>query len=113
MKFLLGGALVIVVLLAAVTPSAFAISDYQSGLRHGLADSKINPRVNCPGLTPCHWYILEPGKSFAFHTPEFNRGYVVGYCSISGPHTGFDAEQASWDCDKGPDSWNYEIKDDV
>jgi len=101
---------VIVVVLMIGAQSAYAISAYQSGFQHGVSDGKINPRVDCPGLEHCHWYILEPGKSFAFHTPDFNRGYVAGYCSISGPHTGFDAEQAFWDCDKGLDSWNYEIK---
>jgi len=51
-------------------------------------------------------------------------GYSIAYssdCSVSQyshrpwqrngvPHTGFEADEASWDCDKGPDSWNYEIK---
>jgi hypothetical protein len=83
---------------------AFAISAFESGFQHGVSDAKC---VHQPG---CEYYMTQPGKGFAFHTPEFNRAYVVGYCSISGLHTGFDAEQASFDCDKGSDSWNYEIK---
>ena len=54
----------------------------------------------------CHWYILGPGKGFAFHSWDFVRGYVTGFCKAS-PGTSSDADQASWDCDKGPDSASW------
>jgi hypothetical protein len=107
MKITLG---IVVVVLMIGAPSVYAETAYESGFKHGVSDARIKPSIHCPGLEHCHWYILEIGKSFAFHIPDFNRGYVAGYYSISGPHTGFEAEQASWDCDKGPDSWNYEIR---
>ena len=39
-------------------------------------------------------YILQPGKGFQFHTPEFDRGYVDGFCSIAGPNYSSDADEA-------------------
>jgi hypothetical protein len=36
-------------------------------------------------------------ESFAFHTPEFNKGYVDGFCSVD-PHGGSDAEVATFNC---------------
>src|SRR5712691_11100102 len=69
-----------------------ALSPYESGFKHGVSDGKDS----ClhPG---CHWYILLPGKGFQFHTPEFNRGYVDGFCSVD-PHGGSDADVATFDC---------------
>ncbi len=68
MKMLLN--VVAIVLLMIGVPSAFAETEnphshhpqaaYKSGYQHGLADLK----AGCPDR--CHWYILEPGDSFAF-----------------------------------------------
>ena len=62
---------------------------YQSGYKHGLADVK----TGCPDR--CHWYILEPGHSFAFHTKEFNDGYFAAMCKAG---ISSDADQATWSC---------------
>ena len=56
---------------------------YQAGYAHGVADAKA-------GTDRCHWYILEPGHGFGFHTQKFNQGYVAGITS--------DADEATWDC---------------
>ncbi|HEY7571410.1 MAG TPA: hypothetical protein VH796_08575 [Nitrososphaeraceae archaeon] len=82
--------------------SAFAISPYQSGFQHGVSDGK-DRYVHSDG---CHWYILKPGKGFAFHSWDFVRGYIAGFCRAS-PGTSSDADQASWICDKGPDSASW------
>lgn len=66
---------------------------YQDGYSHGLADGNDN----CQDKDGCHWYILEPGKGFGFHTREFNQGYIDGFCSLN-PNTGSDADEATWDC---------------
>ena len=78
---------------------AFAISPYQSGFQHGVSDGKDS----CLHPDGCDWYILKPGKGFAFHSWDFVTGYVTGFCKAS-PGTSSDADQASWDCDNGPDS---------
>jgi hypothetical protein len=86
----------IIVLLSA-TPGVFAISDYQSGFKHGVADGR---------QAGTDWYILEPGNGFAFHTWEFVKGYVTGFCSAS-HGTSSDADQATWDCAVGPSSASW------
>ena len=80
----------------------FALSAYQSGFNHGVIDGKDS----CSHPDGCHWYILEPGKGFAFHSWDFVRDYVTGFCKAT-PGTSSDADQASWDCDKGPDSASW------
>jgi hypothetical protein len=96
-------AVAVLVLLGAVMP-VLAKSDYQSGFEHGVSDGG----KRCGGGPgECHWYILQPGKGFQFHTWEFVKGYVNGFCSVPGnEHTGSDADEAAWDCDKGPESAN-------
>jgi len=74
--------------------SAFAISPYQSGFQHGVSDGKDS----CSHPDDA---VLEPGKGFAFHSWDFVRGYVTGFCTAS-PGTSSDADQASWDCDRSP-----------
>ncbi len=44
---------------------------YKSGYEHGVHDAHSDPS---------HWYILQPGQSFAFHTQEFNSGYIAPMC---------------------------------
>jgi hypothetical protein len=76
-----------------LTPSAFAISVYQSGFNHGVSDAK------CASVG-CREYIIQPGKGFGFHIRDFINGYVNGYCSIAMPPTskavdaGLDADEA-------------------
>ena len=45
----------------------------------------------------------ETGKGFAFHSQEFVKGYVDGFCSVS-PNTSSDSDKAMWDCARGPSS---------
>ncbi len=68
---------------------------YQSGYNHGVSDASSN--------NPRDWYILQPGKGFAFHTHDFIAGYVDGFCSVQ-PGMSSDADQALWDCSRGSDS---------
>jgi hypothetical protein len=103
-------ATVISILLLMGAPFAFAQSggllskhsqaDYQSGLKHGVIDGKDN----C--IDRCHWYVLELGHGFAPQSKEFSMGYVRGFCSVS-PKSSSDADQASWDCAKGPTSASW------
>ena len=90
------------VFLMETQQSVFAISSYESGFNHGVIDGKDS----CSHPDGCHWYILGPGKGFTFHSWDFVRGYVTGFCKAS-PGTSSDADQAGWDCDKGPDSASW------
>jgi hypothetical protein len=63
---------------------------YQSRYNHGVCDA-----------TATHMYILQPGKGFQFHSHEFINGYVDGFCSIAGSGASSDADEATFDCDRG------------
>ena len=91
----------IVMSLMIGAPSVYALSDYDSGYKHGLTDGKDD----C--TDSCHWYILQQGKGFAFHSKEFNRGYVAGWCSVNPIMSGSDADEASFNCREGPDSASW------
>lgn len=78
---------------AMATSSSSASSAYESGFSHGVHDGKDS----CTHPDGCHWYILQPGKGFAFHSKEFNRGYVDGFCSVA-PGRGSDADEATFSC---------------
>jgi hypothetical protein len=82
----------LLVLLFTTATLALAASPYQSGFKHGVSDGKIANQGSSD------WYILQPGKSFAFHTQEFNNGYIAGFCSVVPPGTGSDADQADFEC---------------
>lgn len=58
--------------------------------RAGVSDANHN------GAGPL--YIGQPGKGLAFHTPGFNKGYVDGFCSVSGNGTESDADQGTFTC---------------
>jgi|SRR6476619_3781306 hypothetical protein len=107
MKALISVVVVMVLIIGA--KSEFATGQFQLGFEFGVSDGRgsCNAPSNVCGEGE---YISHWGNSFAFHTPEFNRGYVAGWCSVNPPHTGSSLDEALWDCDKGPDSWNYEIK---
>jgi hypothetical protein len=91
------GAVVVLVLMIGA-PAVFAETPFQSGFEHGVSDAK----ASCTDR--CHWYILEPGKGFQFHTWEFAHGYVAGFCSIAGSQMSSDDDAAGWDCARGPES---------
>jgi hypothetical protein len=75
-------------------PAAYALTPNQSGYNHGVVDRKLAQK----GLGGTDWYITQTGKGFAFHTKEFNRGYVDGFCSITGSGAGSDANEATFQC---------------
>ncbi len=101
MKIIIAAATIIALLMGA--PAVYASTDlphakdpqaaYQAGYSHGIADGKDS----CRHKDGCHWYILEPGKGFGFHTKEFNQGYIDGFCHVS-PNSGSDADEATWSC---------------
>ncbi len=94
-QIVLVSALVIAVLMIGA-PSAFAISAFESGFQHGLRDGSQSDTSQ--------WYILQPGKGFAHHTKQFDRGYVTGWCAVNPIFSGSDADEASFNCRVGPDS---------
>ena len=72
----------IVLSLMIGAPSAFAISDYQSGYNHGRNDA--NKPVS-------QRYINTAKQGPSHHTAEFMRGYHQGFRDYAGP----DAQDTS------------------
>ena len=95
--------MVVLIALVPLTQQVYAISGYDSGFNHGVQDA----HDTCLHPDGCHWYILESGKGFKFHTFEFVKGYVDGFCRVAGPHMSSDADQAAWNCRVGPDSASW------
>jgi hypothetical protein len=80
---------------------------YQSGYRWGVHDAKDPCKPDCRNV-----YIWQPGKTFYFHTKEFIQGYMKGFCSVTGPNTGMDENEASFDCTttlKNPDEADWYV----
>jgi hypothetical protein len=75
----------------ATPTTQLTTSAYASGFSHGLSDGKL------PSHGSVNWYILQPGKGFAFHTQDFKNGYVAGFCKAN-PSGGSDADQATFSC---------------
>ena len=80
-------------------PLAYGETAYQSGFKHGVNDARMTDTAQ--------QYILQPGKGFQFHTWEFVKGYVNGFCSIAGPHSASDGDTAFFDCRYGPASASW------
>jgi len=93
MKTLLIAVAVIVLMIGA--QSAFAISAFESGFRHGMTDAKLD-EANSNQQD----YIEQPGNGFVNHTQQFNHGYVQGWCSITGPNHGKETDAAVFDCER-------------
>jgi len=69
-------------------------SDYQQGFQIGVGDGRGS--CNAPSnLCGEEEYISHPGNDFEFHTPEFNMGYVAGWCSVNPSNTGSSLDTAS------------------
>ncbi|HEY1248158.1 MAG TPA: hypothetical protein VGE97_04155, partial [Nitrososphaera sp.] len=49
-------------------------ADYQSGFQYGVIDGNTSSNATL--------YIDQPKHGFAWHSAEFVKGYVNGYCSI-------------------------------
>lgn len=67
MKVLLAAIAVLVLMIGA--QSVFAISDYESGYRHGMADANLDSAYKSQ-----QDYIHQPGNGMAHHTQQFNDG---------------------------------------
>ena len=68
---------------------------FQSGYKWGVHDAKDPCKPDCRNV-----YVWQPDKTFYFHTKEFIRGYMTGFCSVVGPDSGMDENEASFDCTK-------------
>jgi hypothetical protein len=62
---------------------------------HDATQCTTQDESNCGSL-----YITQPGKGFADHSKEFNKNYIKGFCAASGPNTGSDADEATFDCNR-------------
>ena len=62
---------------------------------HDATQCTTQDENNCGPL-----YITQPDKGFADHSKEFNKNYIKGFCAVSGPNTGSDADQATFDCNR-------------
>ena len=75
-KVLIGAVAVVVLMIGAPN----AISDYQSGFQFGVSDGM----GSCipPHKCGADEYITHLGNGFQFHSWDFVRGYVIGWCSV-------------------------------
>jgi len=62
---------------------------------HDATQCTTQDENNCDPL-----YITQPGKGFAFHSKEFNRNYIKGFCAAAGEHTSSDTNEATFDCSR-------------
>src|SRR6188472_4672080 len=75
---------------------------YQSGFQHGVIDGNRSSNATS--------YIDQPKHCFAWHTSEFVKGYVNGYCSIpANKDVGIDDDRAAFYCPDGPSSAKWFI----
>ena len=75
---------------------------YQSGFQHGVIDGNMSSNATS--------YIDQPKHGFAWHTSEFVKGYVNGYCSIpANKNVGTDDDRAALYCPDGPSSAKWFI----
>jgi hypothetical protein len=98
------------VILTIGTQSAYAqmgallskhpISDTLSGYEHGVSDAQPTTK---------HVYIWSLGHGFINQTDAFIKGYVIGFCSVSGPGTSMDEDEAAFWCSDGPSSASWAI----
>lgn len=117
MKILIG-TIGILMLLAAVAPTAFAqigaplskhpISDMLSGYDHWVADAKDPCKPDCRNV-----YIWHSPNGFINQTKEFIDGYVLGFCSISDANTSMDEPEADFDCNEGPSSAGWMVGETI
>jgi hypothetical protein len=74
-----------------IQPTTLPTSAYTSGFNQCVSDGRLAAHGSVD------WYILQPGKGFAFHTEDFKTGYVAGFCK-SEPGGGSDASVATFSC---------------
>ncbi|HEY7078567.1 MAG TPA: hypothetical protein VH500_02630 [Nitrososphaeraceae archaeon] len=77
-------------------------ADYQSGFQHGVTDGITSSNAT--------WYIDQPRHGFAWHSVEFVKGYINGFCSIpANENVGTDNDRAAFYCPDGPSSAKWFI----
>jgi hypothetical protein len=77
-------------------------ADYQSGFQHGVIDGNTSSNATS--------YIDQPKHGFAWHSAEFVKGYVNGFCSIpANKNVGTDNDRAAFYCPDGPSSAKWFI----
>jgi len=75
---------------------------YKSGFQHGVIDGNTSSNSTS--------YIDQPKHGFAWHSSEFVKGYVNGYCSIpANKNVGTDDDRAAFYCPDGPSSAKWYI----
>lgn len=75
---------------------------YLSGFQHGVIDGNSSSSVKL--------YIDQPKHGFVWHSSEFVKGYVNGYCSIpTNKDVGRDDDRAAFYCPDGPSSAKWFI----
>src|SRR5689334_15823802 len=75
---------------------------YKSGFQHGVIDGNTSSNSTS--------YIDQPKHGFAWHSSEFVKGYVNGYCSIpANKDVGTDDDRAAFNCPDGPSSAKWFI----
>src|ERR1041384_4470192 len=73
---------------------------YQSGFQHGVIDGNRSSNATS--------YIDQPKHGFAWHTSEFVKGYVTGYCKFNADFAGFLTD-VELNCVQGPSSISWPI----
>ena len=74
---------------------------YESGFQHGVTDGNTSSNATS--------YIDQPKHGFAWHSAEFVKGYINGYCSIPAKDVGTDDDKAAFYCPDGPSSAKWFI----
>jgi hypothetical protein len=75
---------------------------YQSGFQHGIIDGNTSSNATS--------YIDQPKHGFAWHSAEFVKGYINGFCSIpANKNVGTDDDRAAFYCPDGPSSAKWFI----
>jgi len=85
----------IVVVLMIGAQTAYADTEYQAGFKRGVSDAYFDNA----NLSRLDW-VNQPGNSLDNHSHNFGQGYVKGWCSIMGPDTGKETDNAVFDCEK-------------
>ena len=108
MKVLIGAIALVILMIGAPSVYAQVIhskhpqADFRSGYYHGVVDA-TDLCKQCPN------YLFQPGNGFINQTNDFIDGYVIGFCSISGPNSGVDEDEADFDCNEGPSSAGWMV----
>ena len=65
------------------------------GFQHGVSDAYLDNA----NMSKSDW-VHQPGNALDNQTHSFSDGYVKGWCSIMGPNTGKEIDNAVFDCER-------------